>query len=188
MRSVSIGGSSSSSTSPSRCAIFLGDRLAGAAHVLGAGKLVYADRGGDVRHVVLVARREDAIVPTSIARVPSPGIVRESVQRQQSHARGQLGVGGDGHPAFTGRDRLVGIEREARDGGGLLAAMLPRLFRPPPPGGRKRVCRVFDNPEVVARRKRLDRRRRSSSSRRRAPGSCRPPARPAATQPARRPT
>ena len=52
--------------------VFLRDRFAGPTHVLGAGELMDPDRGGDVRHVVLVARREDAIVPTSIARVPVP--------------------------------------------------------------------------------------------------------------------
>ena len=58
-------------------------------------------------------------------------------------------VVGDGHAAFAGRDRLVRVEREAGDGGGLLAAALPRARpataarpperrarRPRPPRGR----------------------------------------------------
>ena len=44
----------------------------GSAHLFGPGELVDADRGGDVGEVVLVARRDDPIVPASAARVAAP--------------------------------------------------------------------------------------------------------------------
>ncbi len=77
------------------------------------------------------------------------------MQRHQPHAFGQIGIGRRRHAAFSGRDRLVGVEREAADGRGVLTAALPgrwagtaatprerRAPRLRPPTGRSRAANV----------------------------------------------
>src|SRR5438093_13696357 len=112
-----------------------GHFLTASTHLLGPLQLVQTDGGGDVREVVLVPRGHDLIVPTSAAGVASPGIVGQSMERHRTHALSQTAVFGDRHAPFAGRDGLVGIEGKATNGGGLLAAALPRMKRALSPCG-----------------------------------------------------
>ena len=165
MRSGGSGGSSSCSTS----AKLPGgsDRAISARckpHFFGPGKLMDAEGGGDVGQVVLIARRDDAIVPSVVAGEPLPGVVRQSVQRHLPHPIGQRGVVGDGHAALAGRDGLVGVEGEAGDGGGVFAAAAPAdcgfvdlWIGGLGVGCREAVGGVFDDPQAVLGGKRLDR-------------------------------
>ena len=68
---------------------------------------------------------DDAIVPSVIARVPFPGVVRQAVQRHLPHAVGQLVVVGHSHAAFAGGDGLVGVEGETGDRRGVFSAPSP---------------------------------------------------------------
>src|ERR1700720_604720 len=103
-------------------------------HLFGAGELVYADGGRNIGQVVFVARRDDLVIPVATFFVSAPRIVRQTVQRHQAQALGESSVIRDRHAAFTGRDRLVCVERETGNVGGSFAASLPRLIRSRAPG------------------------------------------------------
>ena len=125
--------------------------------LLGSTQLMDADRGGHIGHVVLVAGRDDSVVPGA-AGVARPGIPREAVQGHEPDAVGQHRVVGRGHAAFTGGDRLVRIEGVTRDGSRSLAALLPRPIGAGTPRRREGVSRVFHNPQTVLAGEGVDRR------------------------------
>ena len=84
-------------------------------HALGLGQLGQAHAGGDVGHVVLVAGRDDLVVPGALGGVAFPGVLADAVQRHDAAALGQGIVVGDDHAAFAGGDGLGGVEGEADD-------------------------------------------------------------------------
>src|SRR6267143_1164528 len=112
---------------------------------------MYADAGRDIRQVVLIARRDDSVVPTSVFPVPIPGILRETVKAHQSHPVIQVSVVGNCHPALAGRDRFVCIEGKTSYLGRSLATPPPRLSFPFPPGSWEAVGGIFDNPQAALR-------------------------------------
>ena len=55
--------------------VFVCDRLACAAHIVGARELMNSDRGRNIRQVVLVARRQDPVVPAAVPGISAPGVL-----------------------------------------------------------------------------------------------------------------
>ena len=84
-------------------------------HRLGAAKLMQPDTGSDVGEVIFVARSDDAVVPASVGPIAVPGVMRKAVEGHLPHPFRQLRAVRDGHAAFAGGDRLVGIEGKAGD-------------------------------------------------------------------------
>src|SRR5439155_7032774 len=79
------------------------------------GELPETERRRDVRHVVLEAGRGDRIVPAAARAETRPPVLRHAVEAEAAHRLREAGVGGRRHAAFSRRDGLVRIEREARD-------------------------------------------------------------------------
>ena len=80
----------------------IANELARFTHRLTAPQLTDPNRGAYIREVILEPRLNDLIIPTaSSAAVPIPRVVREAVQRHQSHPIGRRGDRVDGHAAFA---------------------------------------------------------------------------------------
>src|SRR5450755_420354 len=76
-------------------------------------KLVNADGGGDICHVVLESRRYNAVGPSwHTRRVPVERIAVDTMQPHDAAARRQLRPRGNDHPALPGSQRLRSIEAE----------------------------------------------------------------------------
>ena len=92
-------------------AVAAGERAAGLEQLLGPVQLDEPERGGDVGHVVLVARRPRSRSTTS--RRPCSGSRRpaDAVERHEAGPVGDGVVVGDEHPALARRDRLGRVER-----------------------------------------------------------------------------
>src|SRR6266536_3114120 len=96
--------------SAKRFVVSTSDLFTLATHLLGATKLVDAYSRRNVGQIVFEPGRDDLVVRTAIARVSSPGIVREPVQRHQFDSVCQSRIAGHGHTTFAGGNGFVGIE------------------------------------------------------------------------------
>src|SRR5205807_3536943 len=123
--------------------------LALVTHFGGACQLMNANGGGNIGQVVLVAGSDDPVIPAAARGIAPPGVVRKSMKRHAADALGQFGVGGHGHAALAGRDRLVGVERKAADSCSSFPTALPGTAWPWPPCCGEGVSRVLHHPEPV---------------------------------------
>src|SRR5690348_14074643 len=83
--------------------------------LIGPAQLVDPDSSGYIRHVVLIAGRDDLVIPRTLGCEPLPGVFRNAVQRHDPHPfRAFLGVRAC-HTPLTRRDALIRVERKTSD-------------------------------------------------------------------------
>src|SRR5262249_5039589 len=118
--------------------------------LLEPGELGEAERGLDVRHVVLEAERDDLVVGERALSVPAPRIAADAVEAEKAEPVRGRGVVRRHHAALAGRDRLDRVKAE--DGGGAAAAdratAIPRA---------ERMRRVLDQGDTAIGSDRLQR-------------------------------
>src|SRR5207245_4566820 len=107
-------------------------------------QLVKADGCGNIGEVVLVAGRQDPIIPASGTRISVPGVVRQPVQGHRPHTGSKVSVCRDRHAPLAGGDRLVGVEGETSDSRGGLPAAMARTTRSVAPPRSAGFCRTLD--------------------------------------------
>src|SRR5262245_56939848 len=124
-------------------AVPAGDARPRREELLEAGELGEAERGLDVRQVVLEAERDDLVVGERALPVPAPRVAADAVEAEKAETVRERGIVRRHHAALAGRDRLDGVEAE--DGGGGAAAdgatTIPRA---------ERVGRVLDQRDAAA--------------------------------------
>src|SRR5271155_4804030 len=114
-------------------------------HSIASCQLCKSERSLEVGHIVFVAYIEDFIAPGTFGGIAFIGILADTVQAEDAHAIREVRILRCDHSALAGRQRLGGIEGEARDVAetshhfALVACW-------------QRMSRILDHPQVVAAR------------------------------------